>query len=53
MIIKLSEVLKKLIQEKGITQTELAKQLGLKPKTIAMYSTGKSYPEFRTLIKLA
>ena len=53
MIIKLSEVLKKLIQEKGITQTALAKQLGLKPQTIAMYSTGKSYPEFRTLIKLA
>ncbi|MBQ8692387.1 MAG: helix-turn-helix transcriptional regulator [Synergistaceae bacterium] len=53
MMIKFSEVLKNLIQEKGITQTTLAKIIDVKPNTVATYCAGKSYPEFRTLIKIA
>ena len=53
MIIKLAEVLKELIKGKGITQTALARNLKMKPQTVAMYCSGKSYPEFRTLIKIA
>ena len=53
MMIKFSEVLKNLIQEKGLTQTTLAKIIDVKPNTVATYCAGKSYPEFRTLIKIA
>lgn len=51
--IRFHEILKKLIQEKGITQTVLAEYLGIKPQTVSMYCSGKSYPEFHTIIKLA
>ena len=50
---KFSEVLKTLIKNKGITQTALAKTLGLKPNVISMYCNGYSKPEFKTLIKIA
>ena len=53
MTVKFPEVLKTLIKNKGITQTTLAKELGLKPNVISMYCNGSSNPEFRTLIKLA
>ena len=53
MGINFSEVLKELIKEKGITQTALAKELGLKPNVISMYCSGSSNPEFKTLIKIA
>ena len=40
-------------KEKGVTQSELAKYLGLKPTTIASWEQGKSLPSIPTLYKLA
>lgn len=51
--VRISNILKKLIERKGITQSELASYLNVKPQTISMYCSGKSFPEFQTLIKLA
>lgn len=45
--------LKSLRQERGLTQTELAKQTELSSSTIAMYETGKREPNFETLELLA
>ena len=48
-----NEILKKIRIEKGITQTELAKHLDLKPNTISGYEKGINHPDFNTLIKIA
>ncbi|MDD2401970.1 MAG: helix-turn-helix transcriptional regulator [Clostridia bacterium] len=45
--------LKDLRTEKGLTQTELANIIGLKKTTISNYETGFSFPDYKTLIKLA
>ena len=41
--------LKKLRKGKGLSQAELAQQLGLGKSTIAMYEWGKRTPEFETI----
>ena len=51
--IKFAETLKKLTQKKGITQVALARHLGVKPQTVSAYYTGRAYPEFMTLVKIA
>ena len=51
--VKFSDVLKQLLNDKGITQTALAEYLGTKSQTVSQYCSGKSYPEFHTLIKVA
>ncbi len=51
--VKFAEILKELIQSKGVTQTALAEYLGLRSQTVSMYCSGKSYPEFMTLVKIA
>ena len=45
--------LRKLRQDKGLTQTELANIIGTKKTTISNYETGYSSPDYETLIKLA
>lgn len=51
--IKFAETLKKLTHKKGITQAALARHLGVKPQTVSAYYTGRAYPEFMTLVKIA
>ncbi len=44
---KFGEKVRKLRQEKGLTQRELAKQAGLGLKTITNYESGSTYPKSR------
>lgn len=53
MIILINDRLKKLRNEKNLTQRELAKLLKLSPSTIAMYETGQRMPDPETLQKIA
>ena len=46
------ERLKQLRKEKGLTQTELAKELEVSTGTIAMWETGKRKPQFEMFDKL-
>lgn len=39
-----SERFKKLVEESGITQTKIAKNLGVSPAQIVYYKTGKNMP---------
>ncbi len=51
-----NNVMKVLIEcrkDKGITQADLAEQLGLKPTTVASWEQGKSLPNIQTLYRLA
>lgn len=47
------EVLIECRKDKGITQADLADQLGLKPTTVASWEQGKSLPNIQTLYRLA
>lgn len=47
------EVLIECRKNKGITQADLADQLGLKPTTVASWEQGKSLPNIQTLYRLA
>ena len=49
----MGETLKKLRKEKNLSQTEIAKILGIPQKTYSDYETDKSNPKVETLIKLA
>ena len=46
------ERLKQLRKEKGITQTDLAKALGVSSGTVAMWETGKRKPSFEMFDRL-
>ena len=48
-----SERLKKLRKENNMTQTELAKALGVSGGTVAMWETDKRKPSFEMLEKLS
>lgn len=48
-----SERLKKLREDKGLSQRELARLIGFAPSTIAMYETDKRTPDPETLQRLA
>jgi len=45
--------IKKLRQEKGVYQADLAKYLGLKQQTISAYENGTNEPDLKTLNKIA
>lgn len=47
------EILIECRKNKGITQADLAEQLGLKPTTVASWEQGKSLPNIQTLYRLA
>ena len=47
------DILKKLRKNKGITQAELGKILGVSPSTIGMYEQGRRAPDKTSLIALA
>lgn len=42
-------VIKELREKKKITQSELAKMLGVSDKTISKWETGKGYPDITLL----
>ena len=44
---------KNLLKNHNLTQTELAKQLGLSQSTISLWVLGKCYPRFDKMQKLA
>lgn len=46
------ERLKQLRKEKGLTQVEFAKEMGVSTGTVAMWETGRKRPQFETLDKL-
>ena len=46
------ERLRELREEKGLSQRQLAKELGFSPNTICQYETGKREPDIRTIKKL-
>ena len=46
---KFFNILKELRAEKGLTQTELAKALGITRSRLSMYETGDREPDFETL----
>ena len=48
----LGDKLKALRKNKGWTQTDLAKRLGLVTGTISAYETGQKYPSIEVLIKI-
>ena len=48
-----SERLKTLRIEKGLTQSQLAQELGISNKTVSVYEKGTSLPTFDTLAKIA
>ena len=50
---KFSEVFKNLRKEKGLTQVEMAKELGISRSAIGMYEQGKREPDFETEEKIA
>ncbi len=46
---KFGEKVKNLRKDKGLTQTDLAIQLGVSLRTVISYETGKSYPKRREI----
>ena len=49
----LDEKMKRLRTERGITQKELARRLGVSPSTVGMYEQGRRIPDSRTLKRIA
>ena len=50
---KFSDNLRKLRSDRGVTQSELAKAIGVSPSTVGMYETGEREPNFDTEEKIA
>ena len=51
--IRFPEVLKSLIKRDGLRLNDLAAKLGVTKQTISQYATGKTTPNYATLIKIA
>lgn len=47
------KLLKKLREEKGLTQSELGKKLGISPSTVGMYEQGRRVPDVPILRKMS
>ena len=50
---KIGDRMKKLREEKGLTQSELGKELGISPSTIGMYEQGRRVPDVQILKKMS
>ena len=50
---KLNHTLKKLRQDKGMNQNQLAEQLHVTRQAISNWETGKTQPDIETLMQLA
>ena len=51
--LKFNIKLRNLIEEKNLTQKQVAKELNIAPSTMGGYVQGKSEPDFDTLKKIA
>ncbi len=49
---KIGCFLKQLRQEKGLTQEQLAEQLGINPRTVSRWETARTMPDFALLVEL-
>lgn len=52
MCVMFSENLKKLRRSKGMTQSQLASNIGVSPSTVGMYEQGRREPDSKILKKL-
>lgn len=52
-MIQFKERLKELRSEKELSQTQLAKELGVSQRSVSNWETGVRQPDFETLEKLA
>ena len=50
---EMCEILARLRNEKGFTQTEVARAINVVPSAVSKYENGNNYPEYDTLLKLA
>ena len=50
---KIARFLKQLRQESGLTQEQLAEQLGVNPRTVSRWETARTMPDFALLVELA
>lgn len=53
MLIPFGEILRKLRNERHLTQVQLAKRVGVSDSTIALYETGERLPSLHSLIEIA
>lgn len=49
----ISREIKRLRAERGISQKELGRRLGVGQSTVAMWESGKNSPEYKTLLRIA
>ena len=49
---QIGKLIRELRKEKGITQTELAKEISSTQDTISLWELGKSYPDVINVVKL-
>ena len=52
MNMQIGKLIRELRNEKGITQTELAKEISTTQDTISLWELGKSYPDVINVVKL-
>ena len=50
---KIGCFLKQLRRERGLTQEQLAEQLGVNPRTLSRWETARTMPDFALLVELA
>ena len=53
MNIKTSDIIKKMIDNSGLSQRDLAKKIGVTEASISRYVKGDREPKFETIIKIA
>lgn len=49
---KIGRFLRQLRQESGLTQEQLAEQLGVNPRTVSRWETARTMPDFALLVEL-
>lgn len=52
MTVAFSKKLDEMLREKGISQSKLAKSLGIAPQQISQWVKGKNYPSFEKFLEL-
>lgn len=50
---KINEIIKRLRQQKGLTQKQLAELIGVSVVAIQRFEYGKTQPKYETLLKLS
>lgn len=52
-MIAFGEILRKLRTDKGYSQAQLAKKIGVSSSMVALYETGDRFPSLETLLRVA